>query len=377
MFGFANDGTSCFMDAVVIALFAPEYNQFFDLLLLSLEAEQHLQQGDGKESGWERGVSVAWRLDVQTYLRQYVTALRHTRTSNAPPVPSHLAEWRSLFRRVPTSENNFGDTRTHQSAVDFLRYLFAVFQVRDGLVDYQLSTTLLQKRPQVEAACALPEQSVSELVRLWMSAPVVSKYDKHNAHLCPDESERSALLSDVDENAFMLTNAKGDVRRVGAVECASIFLCHLTPEDANEQSVRIDRDLLPHIQVLTHQASYQGGVAVKITATRLVDAPVLIFEVSRKIIQMRGGSVQEFKLPTPVQFVDSGNTLRLHGMSFELRAVVCHEGDTESGHYTAYVWDEGGWWCYNDAAHVGKFMRAGDMELAARQSGELFFYVRV
>lgn len=372
MFGFTNDGSSCFIDSVLVALFSADTGDAF--LPAFFAPKEKLAATDGKEATWERGASAEWRSAVQGQLYRYYRTLCNAWQDMSPPTSLlTVADWRSLFLQVPTGDNNFGVVGEMHSAVDFLRYLFAIFRIRDSLVRVQVSTTMYHHRDDVVAAGT----DLNALSDLWISQAVVGKYTHDTALMCPDAGEAQMLLTDRTGEAIVFQTEHGDLRRLGPVDSASIFLCHLTPADVNATSVRIDRELLPHADILNGQPDYAGTVSVKLTATRLVDAPVLIFEVSRKIQHVLHNRLVEFKLPTPVHYVDTDNKLFVLGQTFELRSVVCHEGAADSGHYYAFVWKGNQWYKYDDAAFHGKFQPVANIDTAVKQSGELFFYVRV
>lgn len=365
MYGFVNDGASCFLDSLLVALFAP--SRFFHEHLLSREVRERLASPDGQESNWESSASADWRDSVFTQLALAASQVDGRQQGS-------LRSLRALFRRVPMNDANFG-TMDHQSAVDALRYILHILRVRDRVVKFQQSVTLFTARAEVMAA----QQDVGALVRLWLSSPVVARFTRDTAHLCPDADEREALQSDATGQAYLLVNQVGDMRRVGAHEWASLFLCQLTPQDADSAEVSIDRELHPTVQVLAGQEGYDGAVATKIVATRLLHAPVLLIEVTRKMVMIKHNRLVEFKLPTPVKYgetqADQSVTLRVFGKTFLLKSVVCHLGDTESGHYITYVWLDGQWWQYNDAAYNGKYIPGNaTLDAHARQSGELFVY---
>jgi len=370
MYGFVNDGSSCFIDSVLIALFGGDTSDAFVPVFFPPHSHA-LQRDDGKEAAWERAATPQWRLEVHAQLYRYFRMLQ--RGWEGVETMGTVSCWRNLFLQVPTKDNNFGVVGEVHSAVDFLRYLFAIFRVRDSLAQVQVSTTVFQQREEVAAAGT----DLSALSDLWVCQRPVGKYTHENALMCPDASEADMLGKDTAGKWTVFVTESGDLRRVGGVDSASIFLCHLTPADANESSVRIDRELLPHAQVLSGRAQYAGTVGVVLTATRLLHAPILIFEVSRKVQHVLHNRLVEFKSPTPVHYVDSGNKLFVHGQAYELKSVVCHEGSADSGHYYSFVWRGNQWYKYDDAAFQGKFQPVSTIDTAVRQCGELFFYVRV
>jgi ubiquitin carboxyl-terminal hydrolase 2/21 len=64
---------------------------------------------------------------------------------------------------------------------------------------------------------------------------------------------------------------------------------------------------------------------------------------------------QEMQITDPVEGIE--RTLKLNsqavltGESADYRCVafLVHTGSFQSGHYIAYIWKEGRWWCCNDA----------------------------
>lgn len=368
MHGFVNERSSCYMDVILVALFVPRYNDVF--VKLFFDSPDLLQKPDHAETTWEHApaCTVQWRQQVRDVLLKLVQDM-HANTGLAALTVKPL---KKLFRHVPTNDINFG-LHEHQSAVDFLRYLLHVFRVRDSLVSFQTSTTSFTRRPEVTTAAT----NVSELVRVWMSHPVAVKSTRlQNTEQCVDVADREYLARDVTGQAALLTNTAKDIRRIGHVEHASVFLCQLTPQDP--LYTRVDRNLLPYAETLDTQDGYTGPVATKLVATRLLHAPVLIIEVSRKSAVLTTHGYMEQKLNTPVYYGDSRHILHIHEHAFQLCAVVCHLGNSNSinGHYVAYVCHGDAWLFYDDVAPLGGMVPVATLEPVASTNGELFFYTR-
>ena len=368
MHGLVNENSSCFMDVILVALFVPRYNDVF--IKLFFDSPQLLQQADGAETGWESvpACTTQWRQHVRDTLLKLMQDM-HSNAGTGTLTVAPLKHW---FAHVPASDLNFGDD-DQQSAVDFLRYLLNVFRIRDSLVSFQTSTTNFTHRPEVTLAGV----NIAQLVRAWISHPVVTKYTRlQNADKCSDESDREYLLRDASGQAAILTNSAKDVRRIGHVEHASVFLCQLTPTD--HLYTRVDRNLLPHADQLGTQDGYTGSVATKLVATRLLQAPVLIIEVSRKSAVLTPQGYREQKLQTPVYYGDTQHVLHIHEHSFQLCAVVCHLGSATgiNGHYVAYVHDGDQWLFYDDLAPRACMVPVFTLEPHASRNGELFFYTR-
>lgn len=363
MHGFVNEQSSCYMDALLVALFVPRYNDVF--VKLFFDSTDQLHQQDGAETAWEKAPRcvVAWRLQVRDQLLTLVQNM-HANTSTSLTV----APLKRYFKQVPMGSINFGH-HEQQSAVDFLRYLLNVFRVRDALVSFQVSTSHLTERPEVTNAGA----NVSQLVRAWMNHAVMNRWTHSNAHQCTDAADKEYLERDVTGQAAILTNSAKDVRRIGHVEHASVFLCQLAPDDPVD--TRVDRDLLPHAEQLSLQDGYTGAVATKLIATRLFHAPVLIIEVSRKAVVCTSDGYVEQKLQTPVYYGDAKNVLNIHDHSFQLSAVVCHIGNN-NGHYVCYVLQDKQWLFYDDVTPLGRMVPVSTLEPHASTTGELYFYTR-
>lgn len=365
MNGLVNHHASCFMDVILVALFVPRYNAVF--IKLFFDSPELLQQPDGGETAWERApaCTAQWRQQVRDTLLKLVQDM-HANTAGALTV----ATLQRLFKQVPAGDLNYGQ-HEHQSAVDFLRYLLNVFRVRDSLVSFQTSTTSFTARPEVAAAGV----NVAELVRVWVAHPVASKHTRRS-NACQDAADRAYLERDATDQAAILINTAGDVRRIGHVEDASVFLCALTPQD--HLYTRVDRNLQPYADQLSGQDGYTGTVATKLVATRLLHAPVLIIEVSRKWAALTGQGYTEQKLQMPVYYADTHDMLHIHGQTFRLCAVVCHLGSANdlNGHYVAYVHDGQQWLFYDDVAPLGRMLPVSTLEPHASTNGELFFYTR-
>lgn len=368
MNGLVNANSSCFMDVILVALFVPRYDDVF--VKLFFDSPQLLQESDGAETTWEKAAAchVQWRQQVRDVLLKLVQDMH----ANAASAALTVTPLKHLFLHVPTNDINFGH-HDHQSAVDFLRYLLNVFRVRDSLVTFQTSTTSFSRRPEIARAGV----NVSELVRAWMGHPVLVKSTRfQNMDKCSDDADRQYLARDITGQAAILTNSARDVRRIGHVEHASVFLCQLSPQDP--LYTRVDRNLLPYAEQFDTGDGYTGDVATKLIATRLLHAPVLIIEVSRKSAVMTQGGYMEHKLTTPVYYGDSRQLLHIHEHAFQLCAVVCHLGtsDSANGHYVAYVRKDDQWLFYDDVAPLGRMVPVATLEPHASTNGELFFYTR-
>jgi hypothetical protein len=369
MYGFLNHNSSCYLDVVLVALFAPQYNGLFDRLLLH-QLPPVLERPDGREAGWERELQPGWRSQVQSEMLKLVTLLRSGECHGTT-----VASMRALLSSgaVPHASQNFGGS-DEQSAVDFLRYLLSIFRVRDTLVELQQSHTFFTPRVPVTHA----GRSVMKLVQQWTRAPITHKWTRANASTCPDADTRVQLMRDASGKTTVLQNAEGDVRHIGPRERASIFLCQLTAADESDSchAVRIDRDVAPHAQVLAEEIEgYSGAFATKLVATRLTDAPVLMFEVARRAVAVQGSCMVERKMETPVYYGDASGQLVVTDKVFHLAAVICHLGNASSGHYIAYVRVQPDTWCmYDDASANGALTPVTTIEPLASRSGELFFY---
>lgn len=364
MYGFVNYNSSCYLDVVLVALFAPHHNGVFDRLLLH-QLPSTLERSDGQEAAWERKVEPGWRTQVQSELLKLVTLLRSGECHG-----STVASMRALLLgpAVPDASLNFGGCE-EQSAVDFLRYLLTIFRVRDALVEFQQSDTLFTRRAPVKHAGT----HINKLLQQWTRAPITHKWTRANADTCPDADTRMQLLRDTSGETVVLANAEGDTRHIGQRQRASMFLCQLTAADESHV-VRIDRDVAPHADVLDTEG-YNGLYATKLVATRLFDTPVLIFEVARKVFTVHSNTVVEHKVTTPVYYADASGQLVVSDKLFQLSAVICHVGHASSGHYIAFVRVHPGTWClYDDASANGALTAVDTLEPAASTMGELFFY---
>lgn len=359
------------MDSVLVALFAARHHQFFEETLVQRELTEAVCARN------RQGIvaPLRWRQALQHALRYEVRLLTEPRDSG------HVCNvFRQMLAAVPlrTSSAATGDeviinfaAAQQQSAVDFLHYLFDVLCAQDEFATVQHSTTFMKRRAE------LVDAPLSKLAVQWKLHPVVKRFTADNAAELEDPSERAALEQDKSGKACIVENAAGDRRRISAPESAPLVSCHLTTADTDV--VDITRELQPQAEYMDDIDGYTGPIFVKMIACRVTKAPVLIFDVSRKVDGLQ-------KLETPVNYgmVEEGNiVLDLHGVNYKLNAVVCHVGSATDGHYVAFVCGETGhWFFYDDAHRGGQMLRlpkgVHDLERMGAASpsisGELFFY---
>lgn len=362
------------MDSVLVAMFVPQLNNFFSQTLLTPKPA----------SEWNaRIASYDWFSAFQHALVQEIALLRGQQSEVKG---WRLTQFRELMQHVPSQNGINFALPQQQSAVDFIRYLLHVFGLDDKMLTMQRSTTFYKRRTAVEHH----KRSVAQLVRLWVSSPVVKRWDASNASTLPDESERRSLEADTSGKALLVENEEGDRRRVDAPESASIMLCQITAEDDDVLGqVSITRDAVPHVESIGGPG-YTGEFCVKVIATRLITCHVLMFEVSRKIMFCDNGIWGERKSNKSVHYGDYvGNEviLTIHGQRFVLQSVICHMGNSVGGHYVCFVQETTAsgaheWYLYDDAEPRGQLQplqSAADMEriplAAPSRTGELFFYV--
>lgn len=372
VYAFLNWRHSCYMDSVLVAMFAPPLNHVFSRVMLH------------PKSDWDTRIApVQWFTAFQHALVQEIQLLRGKQSETHG---WRITEFRALMQHVVSQNGINFALPQQQSAIDFVRYLLHLFGLEDKLITMQRSTTFYKRRAAVEP----PKRSVGELVRVWLSSPVVKRWDASNAATLPDESERRSLEADTSGKAVLLENEEGDRRRVDAPEGATLMLCQLTAEDdQGTEQVSIARDVVPHVESIGG-SGYTGPFSVKVMATRLMSCHVLIFEVARKIMFSDNGSWSERKSARSVHYGDYlGNEviLTIHGQRFMLQSVVCHVGSAQGGHYVAFVQETTTtgahqWYFYDDAHPKGELQplqTASDMErimaAAPSRTGELFFYV--
>jgi hypothetical protein len=380
-FAFVNHRASCFMDALLVALFVPMFDGFFDRNIL----EASVDASDGQETPWEVNYATCqWRASVQHALRQEVGLLRGAQSETSGWVCSNFRNW---LRQCPfvSAEGvhvNFADG-SQQSAVDLFRYMLAVCFVRDDVVRFQRSTTLMQRRMETLAAGG----DLAQLTGIWRAHNSTTQiWDHRNAHTLPDESERTTILNDATHQSVQLQNAHGDVRKIGPPETTAIFLCQMTLEDQRVGLVPIERELVPHVEVVDSEG-YTGSVQSKINAIRIIAAPVLAIEVSRKVQSYAPGvAPMNVKISVPVSYgylQDDDWVLQVHGILFALRSVVCHIGTSDGGHYVAFVQEQdadgGKQWFFYDDFGTGRLVPISPAELehhvaCPSKFGELFFY---
>jgi uncharacterized UBP type Zn finger protein len=375
-FALTNSGNSCFIDALLVAMFFPRSNHYFFFKMLDVDDD------DGQGAQWETRATLRWRRSLQNELKHQAAKI-HT----LEPVAWTCTALRMLLQQVPYSTFNPGTGEEvavnfgfgqQQSSVDFLRYLLAVTQLRDSISSFQTSTTFFQRRPEVEAVGT----DIDALASLWFTSKVVNKWTAANAADLEDESERRVLERDASGKAMVVENVHKDRRRIAAPETASVFLCQMTMADRGTHAVRIERELLPHAETVGGEG-YTGSVCAKITATRLLSSPMLIFDVARKVVFYDEQSQQQMqtKVVTPVEYGTSEGEdyfLSVCGTCFVLTAVVCHVGSSVAGHYVCFVRSETDGWHFYDDVHGCVSPIEGTLEeqdsLKPSSCGELFFY---
>jgi hypothetical protein len=362
------------MDSVIMALFFPAaHREFYVNRVLTVQPRR---EGVNPET-WEARATSTWRRNVLHSLSIDVQRLVQT------PSPSQgwpLDAFRYLLSAVPYSVDggaiNFGHPG-QQSAVDFLRYLFTIAETRDSLVTFQTSVTFFEARSDVDAALETPDP-IATLLDMWTSSAKSGDFTRDNVDTLPDEDERQSLATDRSGLASFAINSYGDRRRISGEQSMSLILCPLTAEDTQ---VQIDRELLPRLD--SPADGYTGTVAVTMSALRLLAAPVLIFEVTRRVYTAQGEHVKSVAHVHYGAVQENGEVwLLVQGVVYSLQAVVCHFGSSTSGHYVAFVQHQAGeWYVYDDAMtpQLKRLESAAAMEAVGSpsRSGELFFYVPV
>lgn len=358
MFAFINFQASCYIDAVLVALFLPSYNSYFNTMFFGpLSPSNGLTLALFNEMEHLKIASTGWKCQ--------------------------------MFRReLMLSSSDFSNNSPH-SAVDFLRHLFGSCAIRDTLSTFQTSTTLIRRREETVDI----KDDLRELVNVWMVTPISHKWNHMNAETLTDEadvSERTMLLRDATQTSFLLQNIHGDRRRINPPETSSIFLCQLSTDDDDvTKRVMISRQLLPHLE--STGDDYEGQVLVKINATRLLSCPVLIIEVARLVtfFDARKRRVVQQKQNATVDYGVFDSVLRewvlnIFGKYYRLVAVVCHLGaNTSNGHYVTFVENSDlQWYFYDDRTPSGKLLPVHAESLESSDTlphpsttGELFFYV--
>jgi len=369
-----NSGSSCYMDSVLVAIFVPFYDAFFNNALLSPVLDW------GQMTAWEevQDVSPKWRESVRCALTTEVVKLRDVDRKGS----WSLGPFRSLFRECKFAvPNEFGIMQTvdfsgshQQSAVDFMRYLFHVLGLRDRVCFHRHSTTLFDHRPEV-----VSDPSLRGLSNLWTRyIDTVQDFTPETAGELHDLDEAAVLHASPKGTIFQL-NSQGDRRRITALEHTATFLCQMTSEDEREEAVSVSRDIVPHVELMQVDEHYRGRLHAKMHANYLdtEETRVLIFEVSR--------SIGNRKVNTRVDFGerrDTGWVLHLENRQFKLSAVVCHQGSVSMGHYVSFVavnMETGGdqWCIYDDNTGRGDEIDPDTMErhdFNPARCGEIFLY---
>lgn len=384
-FGFMNSNSSCYLDSVLAALLLPNYgdilknalqplsdDQKSNLSRTSLNHTNHLRRRLLDEQNNFRIARHGW---VATSLRLFLQQMSsHSRASTG--------DARAAFFQSPRP----------QSAVDFLRHLLDMLCIGDSICTFQTSTTLMTRRSETEQH----KGNMATLIRMWMQTPICQRWNSANAHLLTDPDdvcERTALLNDTSGTAALVINTSGDRRRISPPEKTSIFLCQLTPNTpTDENGVIIYKQLIPHLEIVGDPSDgYMGNITTKLLATKLIDAPLLIFEVSRLVTGFDPvrRQVVETKVGTAVNFGDFNEKtqqwqIKICSKWYNLVAAVCHLGSSvNNGHYVAFVKheDDACWYFHDDTLRNGELIKVLPKDLttsnlpAPHLCGELFFYV--
>lgn len=384
-FGFINSNSSCYMDSVLAALLLPDYG---DIVKHALQPLSDDQGGNLSRSSFNNTNHLKRRLLDE---RHHFLAARHGWVASSLRL---FLQQMSSHSRASTGDARaaFFQSSRPQSAVDFLRHLLDMLCIGDSICTFQTSTTLMTRRPETEQH----KGDMVNLVRLWMQTPICQRWNSANAHLLTDPDdvcERKALQNDTSSTAALVINTSGDRRRISPPERTSIFLCQLTPTTPTDKNrVLIYKQLVPHLEIVGDPSDgYMGNITSKLLATKLIDAPLLIFEVSRLVTDFDPvrRQVVETKVVTPVNFGDFNEKsqqwqIKICSKWYHLVAVVCHLGSSVSdGHYVAFVKheDDDCWYFHDDTLRNGELIKVFSKDLTASNlppphlCGELFFYV--
>ena len=333
-YGPINDGNSCYMDSILVALFVPYHNGYFNNLFST-----RIEDTTAGITRWEIQQSdtatLEWKNAVQASLRVEATRMRDITRNTVWSLRSFRKQFASCKFAVA---NEFGhmqpvdfSTNQQQSALDFIRYLFHILGVRDNICVYQQSTTLFDRRPLFSQHTTL-----HDLTTAWQIASCAGNvtYTPETAHMMHDPDEAQALHHAPSGTRYII-NSTGDRMRISADETSAIMLCQMTAADLYSGPVSLTRHIEPHIEIIETDSSYVGTLFAKMHSTHIdvTQTHVLLFEVSRNI-----GNI---KVETPVYFGQlCGNSwnLYLQNRTFQLSAVVCHGGTTTAGHYVSFVY---------------------------------------
>jgi hypothetical protein len=371
---------------VLVALLLPNYG---DIIHNALQPLSNNQQGLSRTSC--NNIN-----SLKTRLVEEKNKFRTARNGWVATALRLFLRQMSLHARHQSSDAQaaFFQNLHPQSAVDFLRHLLDMLCVGDSICTFQTSTTLMTRRLETEQN----KENMVNLVRIWMQTPICQRWSSTNAHLLTGEdeaSERTALQKDASGTAALVINTSGDRRRISPPEKTSIFLCQLTANTASEKGrVLIYKELVPHLEVLGDPScGYAGNITTKILATKILDAPMIIFEVSRLVTDYDTvrQQVVETKIRTPVNFGEFDQEsqewrIKICSRFYSLVAVVCHLGSSvHNGHYVAYAKheDDESWYFHDDTIRNGELIRTmvkdfespGSQLPAPSLCGEIFFYV--
>lgn len=114
----------------------------------------------------------------------------------------------------------------------------------------------------------------------------------------------------------------------------------------------------------------------RIEYDELIDSPYLVFwlDRSQRIYTAEG----DIDIIIDTDICPPRSITLPSGRKFKFNAVVCHHGQVNSGHYVAYVKCRGKWYYYNDIGSI--FRKVGNYDALIKKSdvrkkGTLYFYV--
>ncbi len=368
-----NHGNSCYKDSVIVALFyASGVKEFFLSALLEKPFVNTTDNptdnttdnpNTNTDEDWERTINDQWRQRLRENIK---SVLEHCETS--APLNPLLSEC-PYVTKVNGEEHcvNFGEDQ-QQSAVDFMRYLFNVLKLKDKVCYHRRSTTMIQKHADIE------NSKLHTLCHWWnRHSSTVETFSRNTANSLPDEEDAQQLRSLPQDTILLYNHLTKDKRWISSEDTVAMFLCQLTFQD-QQRRVDIARHIKPHVEKLDAEG-YRGSLLAKLHVVQVVEekSPVILFEVSRNIGPCKVLAVIDFGVKC-----QNGWTLTLDSTNYALRAIICHRGRQNSGHYVTFIYMDGiGWAGYDDMDGKLVAMSVEDIEQSdypPNRTGEVFIY---
>lgn len=314
---FENTGQSCYLDSVLVALYAVP-NKFIDDNTIDANIEEEKANALGK---WECGDTSRENLSskeyIQSQLKFTIEKLRGYRDTRM----LLCTDLRRALKLCPYTRKYSGTGQ--EDAGEFLSHLLQVFSRTNQSV----------KETATYITNDISESNTDNMIKL---KPV---YDKKASIIWFTDGIELSLMPKriIDIRQFLIKR-----------------------EDSGQLS---SNNLYKHTDGQTYQR--------RVGETTLVSAPYIIFSIQRR------NPITDKKIFTKI-YPAEVITLPKSGQHFYLSAIVVHKGGEGGGHYVCYFLCGDTWMFYDDVGRVlktvGKFvdiLNAGEI----MTEGTLYFYV--